>query len=100
MEITHDETLGNFETVVDGYRAFLSYKTDRGGLDVRHTYVPEELRGQGVASALVQAAYDYALSKGLKPVASCSYAVTWLKRHPAYQGKTGSDYCGPGSCAL
>ena len=51
-------------------------------------------------SALVKAAYDYALDNELVPVATCSYAVKWLERHPEYNGKTGKDYAGEGTCAL
>ena len=54
----------------------------------------------GIASALVKAAYDYARCKGLKAVATCSYAVIWLQRHPEYQGEVGEDYAGQGTCAL
>ena len=28
------------------------------------------------------AAYDFALANGMKPKATCSYAVRWLERHP------------------
>ena len=61
---------------------------------------PGEISGRGIASALVKAAYDYALANGLVPVATCSYAVVWLERHPEYNGKTGKDYAGEGTCAL
>ena len=71
-----------------------------GALDVRHTIVPGEIGGRGIASALVKAAYDYALANELVPVATCSYAVKWLERHPEYNGKTGKDYAGEGTCAL
>ena len=33
-------------------------------------------------------------------IATCSYAVVWLQRHPEYQGEVSSDYIGKGSCAL
>ena len=76
------------------------YSPNKGALDVRHTIVPDEISGRGIASALVKAAYDYALANGLVPVATCSYAVVWLERHPEYNGKTGKDYAGEGTCAL
>jgi hypothetical protein len=40
------------------------------------------------------------LANELVPVATCSYAVKWLERHPEYNGKTGKDYAGEGTCAL
>ena len=68
--------------------------------DIRHTIVPEEIGGRGIASALVKAAYDYARCKCLKPVATCAYAVVWLQRHPEYQGDVSCDYGGKGTCAI
>ena len=100
MEIQHDETGKRFLAVVDGHEAHAAYTLDNGRLDIRHTLVPEAIGGRGVASALVKAAYDYALAHGLKPVATCAYAVAWLKRHPEYGGEIGPDYAGKGSCAL
>ena len=85
MKIVHDQTGQLFKTEVNGHTAYLAYQlTTNGGLDIRHTIVPKEIGGQGIASALVKTAYDYARSKSLKPIATCSYAVIWLKRHPEY----------------
>lgn len=100
MEIIHDKDKQAFRVEVDGHNAHLTYQLIDGGLDVRHTLVPTEINGRGIASALVKAAYDYALANNLKPVATCSYAVVWLERHPEYQGAVGKDYGGEGTCAL
>ena len=100
MNIEHFPEKKVFQTVVDGETARLMYHVADGALDVRHTIVPGEIGGRGIASALVKAAYDYALANELVPVATCSYAVKWLERHPEYNGKTGKDYAGEGTCAL
>lgn len=96
MNIEHFPEKKVFQTVVDGETARLMYHVADGALDVRHTIVPGEIGGRGIASALVKAAYDYALANELVPVATCSYAVKWLERHPEYNGKTGKDYAGRG----
>ncbi|RGU23028.1 GNAT family N-acetyltransferase [Bacteroides cellulosilyticus] len=100
MNIEHFPEKKVFQTVVDGETARLMYHVADGALDVRHTIVPGEIGGRGIASALVKAAYDYALANELVPVATCSYAVKWLEKHPEYNGKTGKDYAGEGTCAL
>lgn len=99
MEIKHIKEDCTFELVIDNTRAFVTYEIYDGGLDIRKTLVPEALAGQGLASKLVQAAYDYAREQNLKSVATCSYAVKWLQRHPEYEGAQGSDYV-EGSCAV
>ena len=86
MEITHLPEDNLFKTVVDGYTAYVTYIIRDGKLDIRHTIVPPEIGGRGIAAQLVKATYDYALKHHLQPIATCSYAVVWLQRHPEYQG--------------
>lgn len=100
MEIIHDSQNKMFRTTVDGYNAYVTYSINDGKLDIRHTIVPPEIGGRGIAAHLVKAAYDYALEQHLRPIATCSYAVVWLQRHPEYNGIPGSDYGGCSSCSL
>ena len=100
MEILHDEGGKRFWTLVDGYTAHVAYEIREKGLDIRHTVVPEAIGGRGIGAAVVEAVDDYARVKQLKPIATCSYAVSWLQRHPEYGGEVGEDYVDKGSCAL
>ncbi len=84
-EITHQPEQSLFQTQVEGRTAFVQYRLIDGSLDIIHTIVPRPLEGKGIAAALVKAAYDYALTQGLTPSATCSYAVKWLERHPISQ---------------
>ncbi|RHJ93578.1 GNAT family N-acetyltransferase [Parabacteroides bouchesdurhonensis] len=83
-EITHYPEKKRFEIKLEGVTAFVQYRLRDGKLDIIHTIVPPLIEGRGVAAALVKYAYDYALANGMKPQATCSYAVTWLHRHPDY----------------
>lgn len=83
-EITHYTEKKRFETKLEGATAFVQYRLMDGKLDIIHTIVPPAIEGRGIAGALVKQAYDYALEEGLKPLATCSYAVAWLRRHPDY----------------
>ncbi len=80
--IIHQPEHKLFKTIVEGRTAFVQYRLMNGNLDIIHTIVPKPLEGQGIASALVKAAYEYALQNNLTPKATCSYAVKWLERHP------------------
>lgn len=100
MEITHNPQQNTFLTKIDGYTAYVIYTIANGQLDIRHTIVPPEIGGRGIAGQLVKATYDYALEQHLEPVATCSYAVVWLQRHPEYHGRPGQDYGGCETCAL
>lgn len=81
-EIKHQLDQKLFKTEVEGRTAFVQYRLLNGSLDIIHTIVPRPIEGQGIASALVKAAYDYAVANGLKPKATCTYAIAWLRRHP------------------
>ena len=100
MEIIHEPENNLFKTVVDGSVAYVTYIIRDGKFDIRHTIVPPEIGGRGIAAQLVKTAYNYALEQHLQPIATCSYAVIWLQRHPEYHGEPGEDYGGCGTCAL
>ncbi|MDW0114211.1 GNAT family N-acetyltransferase [Sporosarcina saromensis] len=50
-----------------------------------HTYVSEDLRGQGVAKELLDRAAAYAREKDYKMEAVCSYVVTAFNRYKEYE---------------
>lgn len=84
-QITHLKEDNRFEIRIGDNVAYVEYTLHDNNLDIEHTFVPKPLEGQGLAAALVKDAYDYALANNLKPVATCSYAVAWLERHPEYK---------------
>mgnify|MGYP001272756577 CR=1 FL=1 len=55
-----------------------------GVVNINHTYVDPSLRGQGIASILMTKVCDFLVEKNIKWVATCPYAVVWLKKHPEY----------------
>lgn len=56
-------------------------ETSPGVFVINHTFVDESLRGQGMASKLVQAAVEEIKRRGGKVEATCSYAKKWLSEH-------------------
>ncbi len=47
-------------------------------------FVDPQLRGQGVASKIMQFAADYFKEKNMKVVPMCSYANSWYLKHEEY----------------
>ena len=78
-KIIHQPEQHLFKTEVDGRTAFVQYRLLGDSFDITHTIVPRPIEGRGIAAALVKAAYA---ANGMKPKATCSYAVRWLERHP------------------
>ncbi len=84
LNIHHDRTSHQFETTVDGHRAYLAY-VDLGKqtLDIYRTFVPDALRGRGIAAVLTQHALDYAAREGYTVIPSCSYVEWYIERQGA-----------------
>ena len=85
QEVQHDEAGNRFVLTSDGETAFLSYARKHDGLALLHTEVPPELEGEGIGSALVRAAVEYARGQGLRVMPVCPFARVWLERHPEYK---------------
>lgn len=84
VTVRHNPAAHRFETSVDGRLAVCEYE-DAGGRRVfTHTLVPPELRGRGLAEALVRAALADARASGLKVVPACSYVARFVERHREY----------------
>ena len=53
---------------------------EQGKYNIYHTFVDESLRGQGIASELVERAVNEIKRRGGSVQATCSYAKKWLER--------------------
>lgn len=84
--IEHDEQAGRFSLRVDGVEAELTYRQSGERMVIDHTGVPQPIAGRGIAGKLVQVALEYARARGWRVVPACSYAATWIERHPEYAG--------------
>jgi predicted GNAT family acetyltransferase len=85
-EVIHRPEQNRFETLVNGHVAYMSYTPAGNRMYFNHTYVPDLLRGQGVAGAVVRLALETAQTKGWKVVPTCSYVASFIERHPEFAG--------------
>ena len=89
MNIHHEEARnkGKFFVEEDGKRfAELAYfKATAHKMNIYHTEVSEQLRGQGVGSDMVKAAVELAHKNDMKIVASCPYARKIIERSAEYR---------------
>jgi predicted GNAT family acetyltransferase len=78
---THQPDQYRFVSQVDGDEAVLEYRLlPDDGIDFTRTYVPEALRGQGIAEKLVRTGVAWAREQGYEMQASCWYAKRFLNR--------------------
>ncbi len=85
LQIEHLPAQGRFQAVVEGHACVTDYRLAGGVMAITHTEVAPELGGRGIAAALMQAALAYAGAHGLKVNPLCSYAGSYMQRHPETQ---------------
>ena len=82
LNVRHDPSRQRFVAILDGLPNQLDYSISEGIMRITHTGVVEQLRGRGIAGALVRAALDHAREQGLKVEPWCSYAAAYMQSHP------------------
>ncbi|MBP3973270.1 GNAT family N-acetyltransferase [Pseudoxanthomonas spadix] len=82
--VHHQPQANRFVIDADGQQAVLDYQLQGHRMVITHTGVPTALRGRGLAEALTRAALAHAQDQGLKVTPACSYAASFLERHPEY----------------
>ncbi|KQQ60336.1 acetyltransferase [Pseudomonas sp. Leaf127] len=87
FSIHHDQAGHQFTIDIDGHRAYLTYM-DLGQqtLDFYRTFVPDALRGRGIAAALTEQALAFADKGGYTVIPSCSYVERYMERHELRSG--------------
>ena len=84
--VLHNIQSQRFEIQIDENCAFLSYIKNGEQVLFDHTYVPDRLRGKGLAATLVRTALEEARQLRWKVVPCCSYVAAFIERHPEYAG--------------
>lgn len=83
--LKQSDTNSAYEYVLEGKRlAEITWVEQNGTMTMDHTYVSDELRGQGVAKKLLDAAANYARDHHLKMRPVCSYVVSAFERSTEY----------------
>jgi predicted GNAT family acetyltransferase len=81
INIQHDPYDKQFFITIDGTRAYLAYMDlGKKTLDIYRTFVPNGLRGKGLAAKLTEHALQFAHDKGYVVIPSCSYVERYMQR--------------------
>ncbi|MDB5269128.1 MAG: hypothetical protein JWP58_2168 [Hymenobacter sp.] len=84
MPIKHDPENQEFTLSQDGHTGELAYaRPAEGVIDFTHTFVDEDLRGQGLADELARTALAFARDQKLKVKTSCKFMAGFVKKHHA-----------------
>ncbi|ELM3616368.1 GNAT family N-acetyltransferase [Aeromonas sobria] len=81
-EIIHQANQQQFICMMEGKESRLRYRRlDAKTIDAYSTFVPPELRVQGIADQLARAFFNWTQAEGLTIVPSCRYIDVWLRRN-------------------
>ncbi len=78
-----------FEIVSGAQVSRLDYRLGRDRIALVHTEVPDDLQGQGMGSALVVTALDYAKGNNLIVLPYCPFVAAYVERHPEWSDVIG-----------
>lgn len=82
VEVVHAPAQSRFEARRGEHLCVADYRMEGQIMHMTHTFVPHALEGQGIAAALVSAAFDHARISGYRINPVCSYVAVWANRHP------------------
>ncbi len=83
--VRHNSAALRYETEVEGHLAVTEYRLEGACVIFTHTLVPPELRGRGVAEALVKTALEETRDQSRRVIAQCSYVAKFIHRNPEFQ---------------
>jgi predicted GNAT family acetyltransferase len=84
LEVKNDEEARKFYVTVDGHEAVIEYAKSGDVYNLQHTFVPEQLRGHGVADQLVHGTLEEIRRQGARFIPTCPYIQAFLKHHPEF----------------
>lgn len=88
-QVDNNKEKYRFEVASGALISKLEYRIGRYRMALVHTEVPDELAGQGIGSALVTTALQYAKDHNLKVLPYCPFVAAYLERHPEWHDIVG-----------
>jgi predicted GNAT family acetyltransferase len=84
VKVENNRERKRFEIDLGGQDAILVYSIAGSQIDLEHTEVPKEWRGQAIGERLVRSALDFARASGLKVIPSCPFVAAFMRKHAEY----------------
>lgn len=86
MDIRHEPDSHHFVAQLEDGRALLRYRLrDDSVWDLKHTYVPRQRRGEGIATRLVRHALEAARGEDRRIIPTCPFVEDFLDENPEYR---------------
>ncbi len=92
QQLIVNEAENQFELVLDNGKAIVEYILTDDKINLVHTEVPPEYRGQDIASTLTKKVLQYAKSINYTVVPSCPFIAKYIDNHPEYHSLLSEGY--------
>ncbi|GHE89522.1 hypothetical protein GCM10014715_52560 [Streptomyces spiralis] len=87
VEVRKDETTRLYEALIDGeVVGSLAYETTGGRVSLTHSYVDQDRRHQGIASAIARYALEDLSRSQAKVGVYCGFVADYVQAHPEWNG--------------
>lgn len=91
-QLFFNEASHQFEFDVDGQTAFIEYFTEGNKIYLTHTEVPQDLRGNGIATRLVTQTLQYLKKHHWIVVPQCAFVSAYINNHPEWHSILSEGY--------
>ncbi len=93
--IVNNEQEMQFEIIIDGEKASLTYRFYKKDIALMHTTVPQPMEGKGIATALAKEAFDYAKKQKKLVMIYCPFVAKFVQKHTGYKTQIDPEYFHP-----
>ena len=92
LDVRDNPERKRFEIDLGDGMAIAEYVLMPGKIMFTHTEVPPEHEGQGIGTALIEAALASARERGLEVIPTCPFFASYMKRHAEVQDLLAPHY--------
>jgi len=83
-----------FETHIGDDLAYIEYAHFKGDIVLMHTFVPEALRGQGIAGRMIRLALEFIKAERISIIVYCPVITKFIETHQEYKNLLDEKYAG------
>jgi uncharacterized protein len=90
--VDNNEQSQRFEIHERDELAYLEYRYYKNEVALMHTFVPQALEGNRIASTLAHYALEWAKEHQKKVIVYCPFVAAYLKKHTEYNSMINKNY--------
>jgi predicted GNAT family acetyltransferase len=90
LKVHDNSAAGRIEATVAGETGYAEYRLSPGTITFTHTRVPEDLRGRGIGTRLIECGLALARERGLQVLPVCPFFRAYMRTHPDTQDLLGA----------